>query len=418
MASEQDEIENEVMGLLSELEANQLEEACTVIPVDCPEPVKGKKNALLKLLYKHLLGLEETEDKGFAVYRVLHEFGKKAILDSSITKVKSETSEETSASPKAIKVNGFDVQKLRDLKISGTIGGSVEKDRLSYTSLSFQIQNAKKIGYSEENICGAVIKAISPNNYLRTYFESKPNLQLSSLLEVLRSHFKEKDSASVFTDLSNAAQLSTETCIDFAIRLMCLRQKVLDLSSEEGCQYDELLLNKRFRQTMLSGLKNTNIRAEIRENWKGSNSDEDLLKVVADAVTNEAERVEKLATKKEINAVNVIKKEENSKQAVIKKKENSVPEQIEKLKLSHQKEMSALRADLNEIKTALSANLKPGAHWIDRKNAGNSEGDRRKYRRKCDECIHRNAYRCFHCFVCGSSEHRMNVCPVRDKQKN
>ena len=56
---------------------------------------------------------------------------------------------------------------------------------------------------------------------------------------------------------------------------------------------------------MLSGFKNTNIRAEVRENCKPSISlsDEDLLKLIADAVANEAERVEKFAIKKDVNIV-------------------------------------------------------------------------------------------------------------------
>ena len=59
----------------------------------------------------------------------------------------------------------FDVERLKEFKIAGTIGDVGEKDKLSYTSLSFQIQNGKKLGYSEGSICGAVIKAISPSNY-------------------------------------------------------------------------------------------------------------------------------------------------------------------------------------------------------------------------------------------------------------
>ena len=124
---------------------------------------------------------------------------------------------------------------------------------------------------------------------------------------------------------------------------MCLR--VLDLSSEEGCSYEANLLNKRFRQTLFSCLKNTNIRIEIRENCKldPSLSDEKLLKLVADAVANEADRNEKFTVKKEVN----------------------LPAQIEELKLTHAKEMSAMRVDLNEIKTALLSNVKPRAHWDD-----------------------------------------------------
>ena len=228
-------VEHEVMMILMEQEAAELEEVCSLIQLDCPETAKGKRNVILKLILKHLLTIGEKEDSGFATFKIIHE---------KLIKIETKTEPEVKIEPKLeIKQEHFDtqntntifdIQKLKDFKISGTIGGGGDKDKLSYTSLSFQIQNAKKLGYSDENICGAVIKAISASNYLRTYFESKPNLLLSSVLDVLRSHFKEKDSASTFTDLSNAVQLSTETCIDFVIRLMCLRQKVHDLSCEEG----------------------------------------------------------------------------------------------------------------------------------------------------------------------------------------
>ena len=38
----------------------------------------------------------------------------------------------------------FYLQKLKDFKISGSIGGSGEKDKLSYTSLAYKIQMAEK----------------------------------------------------------------------------------------------------------------------------------------------------------------------------------------------------------------------------------------------------------------------------------
>ena len=53
-----------------------------------------------------------------------------------------------------------DVMRLTDLKNSGLIGGSGEK--LSYTSLSYQIANAEKSGYLEERICAVLVRAVSP----------------------------------------------------------------------------------------------------------------------------------------------------------------------------------------------------------------------------------------------------------------
>ena len=66
----------------------------------------------------------------------------------------------------------FCLQKLKDFKISGSIGGSGEKEKLSYTSLTYQIQNGKKAGYNDDNkICAGVIKSIAPRNHLRSYLQ-------------------------------------------------------------------------------------------------------------------------------------------------------------------------------------------------------------------------------------------------------
>ena len=43
----------------------------------------------------------------------------------------------------------FLFKKLKNFKISGSIGGSGEKDKLSYMSLVYQIQNGRKTGYND-----------------------------------------------------------------------------------------------------------------------------------------------------------------------------------------------------------------------------------------------------------------------------
>ena len=59
----------------------------------------------------------------------------------------------------------FVIRKMKEIKINGKIGGVGEKDKLSYVSLSYQISNAKKLGYAEEMICTAVIKVITPGSH-------------------------------------------------------------------------------------------------------------------------------------------------------------------------------------------------------------------------------------------------------------
>ena len=240
---EMEVVENEVMMLLPELEADQLEEVCALAPVVIPEAAKGNKNQLLRLLLKHLLALDE--DNGFATFRVIHEkltnkgdgddarVEDAGVKNPDVTKtdVKVEKNEEKGnfGGSKAV----VDVYQLKNFKINGMIGGLGEKDKLPYSSLSYQIENGRKMGFSEEKICAAVIKAISPSNHLRTYFESIPNLNLPAVQEILRSHFRKKDSAAVFTDLAVAKQLGTESCMDFVLRIVCVRKSLLCLPRKD-----------------------------------------------------------------------------------------------------------------------------------------------------------------------------------------
>ena len=278
------------------------------------------------------------------------------------------------------------------------------------------------MGYADEIICAAVLRAISPSNNLRTYLESKKNLSVASLLEVMRSHFHEKDSTTVFTELSNASQDLNENCLDFVIRMMCLRQKVMDLGDEEGCPYDKKLVQTRFLHTLEVGIRNNNIRSELRESLcKVSISDEDLLKSVTEAVANETERTGKLARKPRDILINAV---ETDKVVEKKKKENTLQIQIQELKANQETELASLRNDLREIKSFLTmTENSPCSRSRDNcppsgMQKGGNGSKRRIY--KCSDCNSQGVPKCTHCFVCGSSEHRKAQCPraVPSDQKN
>ena len=62
-------------------------------------------------------------------------------------------------------------RSCKTLKISGVIGG--ESNNITFDNLNFQIKNAMALGYTEQSICGAVMKAICPSNGVRVYFETE-----------------------------------------------------------------------------------------------------------------------------------------------------------------------------------------------------------------------------------------------------
>ena len=62
----------------------------------------------------------------------------------------------------------------RDFKIRGMIGEPGHKDRLSYISLTRQIQEDKDREFDEQEIVHAVISAITPGLHLHNVLESTP----------------------------------------------------------------------------------------------------------------------------------------------------------------------------------------------------------------------------------------------------
>ena len=79
--------------------------------------------------------------------------------------------------------------RMRELKLSGQIGNPGEAGKLSYSSLSFQIANARARHFDDAEICAAVIRAITPNLPLRNYLERQRHLSLDMLISRLRTHF-------------------------------------------------------------------------------------------------------------------------------------------------------------------------------------------------------------------------------------
>ena len=81
--------------------------------------------------------------------------------------------------------------KFKEYEINDKIGTPGQKDRLTFSSSIFQINNGLKNRYSQHEICDAVIKKIAPDLTLGTYVDRKGNLNLKALGRILRSHFKE-----------------------------------------------------------------------------------------------------------------------------------------------------------------------------------------------------------------------------------
>ena len=274
----------------------------------------------------------------------------------------------------------------RDFKVSGQIGEPGQKDKVSFTSLMRQLDAGKDKGYAERELVEGVIKAISPGMRLRSYLESKEKLTLSTLKEILEVHFREGDATALYKELSSASQGSTESCQDFVMRTLDLRQKIVQASRrvDASLRYDSELVQKMFLHSMSTGISNDNVRMEVRLLLQDPDvSDETLLKCVKDADDRENERRGKQKRVK----VSQIKENDNDLTATIKQ----------------------LQADLAALKANQEAppSQQPPPRGPPRER-GPGWG--------CMAC--RNAGmgpECRHCFHCGSSNHFLRGCRLRDR---
>ena len=100
----------------------------------------------------------------------------------------------------ALGVSGMSSVFKKELKFTGQIGSPKDTSKLSFSSLAQQIENANMKNYSDQEICEATIKAISPGLNLRSYLEGKTDLTLPQLRRILRAHFSERDATELYTD--------------------------------------------------------------------------------------------------------------------------------------------------------------------------------------------------------------------------
>ena len=244
--------------------------------------------------------------------------------------------------------------------------------------------------------------------------EGRPGLTYANLSKILRAHFHEKDATSLFTLLGTAKQNSSESAQEFVMRLMTLRQKILFVSREDPIPYDKPLVQRRFQQAVYTGLKNDNIRIQLRDLLKTNNtSDEDILERLTLAVTDESEHREKfqLNKKPSVSSVNVAAATNDQGKEL--RKPNPILDQI-----------SELRAEIKQLSVQQHANKKDGTQNASVRANNQSINSRSKNHspnpqiRKCKQCQKNNEPWCDHCYSCGASNHFYAGCRYRNNGKN
>ena len=306
----------------------------------------------------------------------------------------------------------------KDFKIRGSIGLPGQKEKLTFSSLAFQINSGVKKNYPEEDICDEVIRVCDGSAPLRPILEGKTNLTLGSLRSILRSYFQEKDPTTLFTKLSNAVQKSTETAMDFVMAMWDLRQKVIFVTNEmdSRVRYSEDLVQDQFVRTVITGLRNDNIRNEVKAVITGDMEVEELLEVTNRASSDEKERITRLGkhtAKVAKIGLGVSSDDEDGEGAYSLLRDSPIMAELKQIGAK----MSQITASNTELQNEV-ADLKDQVELV---RGGNKDGDgdgenkreekKSKIRFGCKSCKQKQKRNCNHCFGCGSENHVKADCP-------
>ena len=405
-----EDVTTSVLGGLTQLEESQLLEIASLcdLPAGKLQKAKNKgRSAVLRLVASFLTGeeLEKEEDGGAELWgRImgkLNEWAKGELKENKEEKREHEESQRPSP------VDATPVEYTRkEFKIKGQIGDPNQKDKLAFSSLVHQVDRGIAKGYSEEEIVDAIISAMVPGLPLRGYLETKPGLDLPVLRRLLRSHYREKEATELYHDLTRAVQDPKESPQEFLLRMLALRQKILFASKEADAafKYDSMLVQGMFLHSLLTGILNENIKADLKPLLQDvKTTDEALLERINVAANNENERQQKQSTARKVRVHEVntqaAKQNENGKQEGKGKEKEDVFD----VKRMHEDIRAIIRSELAAVTQPSSPPVPPMGPANAPPDRGPDWG--------CRNC--RSAGRgssCRHCFRCGGSDHYLRDC--------
>lgn len=300
----------------------------------------------------------------------------------------------------------------KDFRINGHVGESTSKDTMSFSSLEHQIESGLRKGYSELEIVEAVIHAVNPGLKLRSYLEGKYDLTLATLRQILRAHYAETDATVLYQQLTKAAQGPNETALEFLIRVLDLRQKVLFASerAQSDLKYNKELVQSQCLQSVMTGLSNDNVRAEMRAYLQDvGRSDESLLQKMQIAQHNESERAQKIKITNKTSyraGLNLVEQSEgeNNPPTIPAQpkpgksvKENSLFTKIEESNIAIRELSGQVASLLHTVQHGVQARVNAAVL--------------KRPKRRCVACQQTQSD-CNHCFKCGSETHWAKGCRV------
>ena len=311
-----------------------------------------------------------------------------------------------------------EVMLRREFKICGQVGESGQKEKLSYPSLVRQMEMGIEKGHTENEIVEAVIRAVSPGLPLRDMLEIKRGLTLSTLLTILKGHYKVDSSTELYHQLLNISQEAKESALNFVFRAIELKEKLLWKAANDDTdeQYGRATIQRKFLRSIETGLLSDSVKFQILPHLSDlSTTDEELIERVNEAAKVESERQEK---RKRSTAVKTPRVQElqvdlladhTPAQSCIKPKDSNSAVAIKTLK---GKESKAEHINTQQIVEELRAEMKQMFQAV-METSHRPLGPMQRVRgcRKCRE--EEMGDNCPHCFKCGQEGHFSRGCRVQ-----
>lgn len=431
-------LRDRVSATLWQLEREHLVDVCRRLKcsgLDSGEPQSKTKRTLIRLAEDMFDEIEKSEEED----QVEQFYKETATYIQRLSKVMCQSEEESSfkksvpqidledtipctpsvqATDYPLKTRAEPKQTLqevtlrREFKISGQIGESGQKDKLSYLSLVRQIENGIEKGHSEGEVVEAVIRAISPGMPLRDMLEIKRGLTLSKLLTILKGHYRVDSPTELYHQLLNISQEPKETALNFVFRAIELKEKLLWKAANEETDelYSRTTIQRKFLRSIETGLLSDSIKYQLLPLLSNMTiTDEELIEKVNEASKLENERLEK---RRRSTAVKIPKVQElqtacqtalTSVQSHPKPKESPITVAVKTVKNKETKTdpQQIIEELRKEMKEMFVAAMETSPHTMAPKQ-------RQKGCKKCRE--EGKGDNCMHCFKCGREGHYSRGC--------
>lgn len=422
---------DQVTATLCQRDKEQLAEACNLLKcfsyTEEGEPLKDLTRREFMKLIEHkldevekdyepdnaiqyvkelLLAMGQTEGEGHDFSRLSRMREKHEELQGEIRALEQKL-KMVHAAPSVLQSQKFpEVTIRREFRISGQIGETRQRDKLSYCNLLHQMENGLRKGHSEPEVIEAVIRAISPGLKLRDMLEIKTDLTLTQLKTILKGHYREDDTSDLYQKLINISQDPKESPQDFLFRAIELKDRLLYVcNGKEAEHYGAELVKKKFLRSVCTGLLNDNIKFQIKPLLDNPDvTDETLIERLNEAANLETERLNKLkrnhSKAPKMNELQTPEEPHNSPattSAPAKKQSARAPPEVHAL--------AELRAEVAEVKQMVLDSLRDNKARMTK----DTTGPRR--RRGCKTCqSNGQGDDCTHCFKCGQSGHISRGC--------